>query len=84
MKFSQFFGRPEVLKAFHGWWILIWAIIWVIASEPITGWVKHISFISHVTMATALLTSFAAWCASRTEVKQDKMIEEQTGQEAPE
>jgi hypothetical protein len=76
MKFSQFFGRPEVLRAFHGWSILMWGIVWIFATVPAIDWVASIRFISHVTMATALLTSFAAWCASRVEVKQDEQMTE--------
>lgn len=72
MKIVALFGRPAFLKAFHGWSIVAWAVLWGVAIP--LGWINSIAFISHVTMATALLTSFAAWCASRVEVKQDEQI----------
>lgn len=72
MKIISLFGRPQFLKAFHGWCILLWAVLWVVAT--MFNWVALVIFISHVTMATAMLTSFAAWAASRVEVKQDEEI----------
>lgn len=72
MRILSLFGRPQTLRAFHGYSIMIWAIIWAVAIP--LHWINSIAFISHVTMATALLTSFAAWCASRVEVKQDEEI----------
>jgi hypothetical protein len=75
MKIISLFGRPTFLRAFHGWSIIAWAIIWGLA-VPL-GWIDSIAFISHVTIVTALLTSFAAWCAARVEVKQDEQIDEQ-------
>jgi hypothetical protein len=53
----------------QGWLILFWLVLWAVAI-PI-GWISSVAFISHVTMATAVLTSFAAWASGRVEVKQD-------------
>lgn len=72
MRIVALFGRPGFLKGFHGWCIVGWALVWGVA-HPL-GWINSIAFISEVTMATALLTSFAAWCAARVEVKQDEQI----------
>lgn len=76
MRIISLFGRPTFLRGFHGWCITLWACIWAVAVPM--GWIQSITFVSHVTMATALLTSFAAWCAARVEVKQDEQIDEQT------
>lgn len=69
---STYLSQPKVIRALHGWSIIMWAAVWVVASEPVFAWVESIRFISHVTMATALLTSFAAWCAARVEVRQEE------------
>lgn len=61
---------PVAIRRLHGCSIVVWALLWVLAS--LVGWIQLVVFISHVTMATAMLTSFAAWCSSRVEVKQDE------------
>lgn len=57
---------------------MVWAVLWLVAS--VTGWVNLVAFISHVTMATAVLTSFAAWQAARVEVNQNNEIEKKAGE----
>lgn len=59
------------LKWFHGISVWVWALIWIVAG--FRGWLSSVTFVSHISMATALLTSFAAWCSTRVEVKQDKV-----------
>lgn len=59
------------LKWFHGVCVWVWVLIWIVAG--IFGWLSSVTFVSHVSMATALLTSFAAWCSTRVEVKQDEV-----------
>lgn len=63
-------SSPMALRRFHFWCIVVWALLWMLAG--LIGWIQLVAFISHVTMATAMLTSFAAYCASRVEVKQDE------------
>lgn len=49
---------------------VIFGIIWVVAIP--TGWIKSVTFVSHISMATAMYTAFAAVMGSLTHVKQDE------------
>lgn len=57
-------------RALHGLSIGAWAVIWALAGPA--HWLQSVVFVSNVSMATALLTSFAAWGSTRVEVKQDE------------
>lgn len=68
------FGRPDFLRAFHGWCTLLWLPITLVAY--LAGWLESVIFVSVISMVALFLGSFSAWQASRTEVAQDKMIKE--------
>ena len=72
MKVFALFGRPEFLKAFHGWMTVIWAIlipVSVVFLRDSVPWIVLMSvwanFVGH----------FSSWQATRVEVKQDKDID---------
>ena len=65
------FGRPQVLKAFHGWATLVWALlipVSVIYLRESVPWLVLMSvwanFVGH----------FSSWQATRVEVRQDEQI----------
>jgi hypothetical protein len=70
MSWIKFSLTAKQLKAFHGTCVWLWCLLWLVAG--IFGWLSSVTFVSHISMATALLTSFAAWCSTRVEVKQDE------------
>jgi hypothetical protein len=72
MKVFAPFGRPQFLRSFHGYGVVVWIILWIIAT--IFGWIQSVSFVSHVSMAALVLGSWSSWQAARVEVKQDEEI----------
>lgn len=72
MKVPALFGRPEFLRAFHGWCTLFWIPFTVLSG--VVGWVDSNKFISYMSMIALFLGSFSAWQASRVEVRQDEEI----------
>lgn len=46
-----------------------WMVLWVIAG--ITGWLKAVTFVSHLSIAALVLTSFTGWQSARAEDKAD-------------
>jgi hypothetical protein len=73
MKVFALFGRPEVLRAFHGWCTILWVPITIIAF--FLGWLESVTFVSLVSMLALFLGSFSSWQAARTEVKQEVQME---------
>lgn len=74
MKLFALFGRPEVLRAFHGWCTLLWIPITILAY--VLGWLESVTFVSIISMLALFLGSFSSWQAARTETKQDRDIEQ--------
>jgi hypothetical protein len=70
------FGRPEFLRAFHGWSVVAWFGLWGVAS--VFGWIQDVRFVSHISMAALVLGSWSSWQAARVEVRQEDQIEEVT------
>jgi len=74
VKLFALFGRPEVLRAFHGWCTLLWIPITILAY--VLGWLESVTFVSIISMLALFLGSFSSWQAARTETKQDRDIEQ--------
>lgn len=72
MKVFSLFGRPEILRAFHGWSTLFWLPFTALAY--FVGWLESVTFVSLVSMLALFLGSFSSWQAARVEVKQDEEI----------
>lgn len=49
--------------------IFVMLALWAFAT--LTGLVKSVTFVSHVSMLALVLAEFSAWQASRTEQKED-------------
>lgn len=74
MKFFKFISEPGFLRAFHGWCTAFWLPFTALAY--VLGWLQSVVFVSLVSMIALFLGSFSAWQASRTEVKQDRDVED--------
>ena len=70
MKVFALFGRPEFLRAFHGWSTLFWLPFTGLAY--VTGWLESVVFVSLVSMLALFLGSFSSWQAARVEVRQEE------------
>lgn len=57
-------------KWLHFVGIFVMIAIWAFAT--LTGLVKSVTFVSHVSMLALVLAEFSAWQASRTEQKEDE------------
>ena len=73
-KFVALFGRPQFLRAFHGWCTLLWLPVTVLAY--LAGWLQSVVFVSVMSMVALFLGSFSSWQAARVEVKQEEVLEE--------
>lgn len=71
---SGLFGRPEFLRAFHGWCTLFWLPFTGLSYA--VGWLESVVFVSLVSMLALFLGSFSSWQAARVEVKQDEQIKD--------
>lgn len=73
MKVFQLFGRPQFLRAFHGWCTVFWVPFTVLSYS--VGWLESVTFVSLVSMVALFLGSFSSWQAARVEVVQQKEID---------
>lgn len=73
MRVFALFGRPAVLRAFHGWCTILWVPITIAAF--FLGWLESVTFVSLVSMLALFLGSFSSWQAARTEVRQEETME---------
>ena len=53
----------------HGVLTIFWLILWVVAG--LAGWIKSVTFVSHLSVAALVLASFAGWQGARAEEKAD-------------
>lgn len=73
MKIFALFGRPDFLRAFHGWSTAFWIPFTILAF--MMGWLQSVTFVSLISMLALFLGSFSAWQAARTEVRQEEQME---------
>lgn len=76
-RFQALFGRPEVLRAFHGWMTLGWGVL--IPVTVLTGLKGSIIWIALMSVWANFVGHFSSWQAARVEVKQDDQVEEAVG-----
>ena len=76
-RFHALFGRPEVLRAFHGWMTLGWGLL--IPVTVFTGLKASIIWIALMSVWANFVGHFSSWQAARVEVKQDDQVEEAVG-----
>lgn len=70
MRIFALFGRPNFLRAFHGWCTAFWLPFTGVAYA--LGWLESVIFVSFVSMIALFLGSFSAWQAARVEAKQEE------------
>lgn len=78
MRLIAFLGKPKVLEFIHGGFVIFWIIIWVAAA--IFGWLSSVIFVSHLSAAALVLSSWAAWQGARAEVaaaQEDEQLDTQ-------
>lgn len=75
MKVFALFGRPQFLRAFHGWCTVFWLPFTVLAY--LIGWLESVTFVSLISMLALFLGSFSSWQATRVEVLQETQMKEQ-------
>lgn len=73
-RFQSLFGRPEVLRAFHGWMTVAWGLL--IPITVVTGLKGSIIWIALMSVWANFVGHFSSWQAARVEVKQDEQVEE--------
>jgi hypothetical protein len=73
VKIFALFGRPEFLRAFHGWCTAFWIPFTLLAYN--LHWLESVTFVSLVSMLALFLGSFSSWQASRVEVLQQKQMD---------
>jgi hypothetical protein len=49
------FGRPSFLRAFHGWCVWGWLVLWI--TPPWTGGIHDVAYVSHRSQAALVLGS---------------------------
>lgn len=71
MKVFALFGRPEFLRAFHGWMTVVWFLASPYLAVRLGSSVVFVTFLSLYAIVTG---HFSSWQAARTEVLQDEMM----------
>lgn len=72
MKVFALFGRPEVLRAFHGWATVVWFILAFPLAYLLGSSVVFVTFLSLYAVVTG---HWSSWQAARVEVRQDEEID---------
>ena len=71
MKVFALFGRPEFLRAFHGWA----TITWMLVSLPLAIYLgSSVVFVTFLSLYAIVTGHWSSWQAARVEVKQDEEI----------
>jgi uncharacterized protein (DUF58 family) len=60
---------PKAMKRLHLGLTYFWLAIWIAAG--IFGWLASVTFVSHLSAAALVLTSWGAWQGARAEEKAD-------------
>lgn len=68
-KTTKLLDNGKFWQYFHGGLVVFWIALWVFAS--ITGLVKSVAFISHLSIVALVLASASSWQAARVERKED-------------
>lgn len=71
---KDWFGRPEILRAVHGWAALFW-----LAMAPVsmlTGLANSVPYLVGLSVYAVVAGHWSSWQAARTEVTQEQMLQE--------
>lgn len=67
-KITQWIGRPDYLRKFHGWA----AIVWFIISLPLAFmYGSSVVFVTFLSLYAIVTGHWSSWQAARVEVNQD-------------
>lgn len=60
---------PRAMRHIHAALTVFWLALWGVAA--LSGWLKSVVFVSHLSIAALVLSSFAGWQSARAEDKAD-------------
>jgi hypothetical protein len=72
VKIFALFGRPSFLRAVHGWFVILWIALWIVATW--TGWIHSVAYVAHLSQAALVLGTWSAWQPARVEAQQDERL----------
>jgi len=72
VKIFALFGRQSFLRAVHGWFVILWIALWIVATW--TGWIHSVAYVAHLSQAALGLGSWSAWQPARVEAHQDERL----------
>lgn len=78
MRVFALFGRPEVLRRFHGYATLLWILMII---PGVVSWRNSVPFLVFVSIYANVMGHWSSWQAARVEVKQDDEIDTMQQQE---
>ena len=64
-------GDPVFMRRVNGWFTIFWVIM--IPVSFFTGWINSVTYVSVLSLWALVSGHWAAWQASRVEVKQEQM-----------
>lgn len=67
-------GDPVFMRRFNGWCVIFFFAFWMLST--VTGWVRSVALISHLSFIALILGSLSAWQAARVEVRQQEQEEQ--------
>lgn len=76
MRVFALFGRPEVLRRFHG----IATCFWLVMAIPsMLFWKNSVAYLVMLSVYAVVTGHWSSWQAARVEVKQDEEIDNAQG-----
>lgn len=72
-RFTALFGRPQFLRAFHGWA----TVFWLLMAPPsmLTGLRTSVAYLVGLSVYAIVTGHWSSWQSCRVEVKQDEQID---------
>jgi len=67
-------GDPVFMRRVNGWFTIFWIIM--IPISFFTGWINSVTYVSVLSLWALVSGHWAAWQASRVEVKQEEQEKE--------
>jgi hypothetical protein len=73
-------GDPVFMRRVNGWFTIFWAVM--IPVSFFTGWINSVTYVSVLSLWALVSGHWAAWQASRVEVKQEEEIQKNQSSES--
>ena len=72
MRILALFGRPEFLRAFHGWATIFWVAMTI---PSMLLWRDSLPYLVGLSVYAVVTGHWSSWQASRTETQQTEVLE---------